>query len=202
MSFDVNNPYHLPALGACLTTAYSAWLQDVLADTDNSRRLRITLKMLKKDLKMTCVWRRIHKTVIQDPGLSSPMIGSSEFGLRPLTCFILKRRNPTSTKRSFFASSSYTDLLVRAASFSAHKHRNQRRNNATHVPYINHPLSAAVLLAKMSCVMDIVTLSAAMMHSSVEGTETSVQDLEHEFDMDVARVVSECSAEFFRLSRS
>lgn len=62
-SVDVNNPYHLADLGACLTTADPASLQDVLEETDIAERLRLTLELLKKDLETTRVSRRIHKQI-------------------------------------------------------------------------------------------------------------------------------------------
>lgn len=62
-SVDVNNPYHLADLGACLTTADPASLQDVLEQTDIAERLRLTLELLKKDLETTRVSRRIHKQI-------------------------------------------------------------------------------------------------------------------------------------------
>jgi (p)ppGpp synthase/HD superfamily hydrolase len=37
--------------------------------------------------------------------------------------------------------------ILRAASFAAHKHRNQRRKDADASPYINHPLALARVLA-------------------------------------------------------
>jgi (p)ppGpp synthase/HD superfamily hydrolase len=39
-------------------------------------------------------------------------------------------------------------LVLRAASFVAHKHRNQRRKDATASPYINHPLALVRVLAE------------------------------------------------------
>lgn len=62
-SVDVNNPYHLADLGACLTTADPASLQDVLEETNIAERLRLTLELLKKDLETTRVSRRIHKQI-------------------------------------------------------------------------------------------------------------------------------------------
>ena len=39
-----------------------------------------------------------------------------------------------------------TTLILRAASFAAHKHRDQRRKDAAASPYINHPLALASVL--------------------------------------------------------
>jgi (p)ppGpp synthase/HD superfamily hydrolase len=39
--------------------------------------------------------------------------------------------------------------LLQALDFAAHKHRGQRRKSREGVPYINHPIRAARLLAEM-----------------------------------------------------
>ncbi len=62
-SVDVNNPYHLADLGACLTTADPVSLQEVLEQGDIVERLRLTLNLLKKDLETTKVSRHIHKQI-------------------------------------------------------------------------------------------------------------------------------------------
>lgn len=62
-SVDVNNPYHLADLGACLTTAEPAALQEVLEEADIVERLRLTLALLKKDLETTKVSRRINRQI-------------------------------------------------------------------------------------------------------------------------------------------
>eukprot|EP00171_Calliarthron_tuberculosum_P014903 IDg14903t1 len=62
-SVDVNNPYHLADLGACLTTAEPSALQEVLEEADIVERLRLTLALLKKDLETTKVSRRINRQI-------------------------------------------------------------------------------------------------------------------------------------------
>lgn len=39
------------------------------------------------------------------------------------------------------------NLLIKAISFAAEKHRNQRRKDAEASPYINHPIALADVLA-------------------------------------------------------
>ncbi len=62
-SVDVNNPYHLADLGACLTTAEPGALQEVLEQPDIVERLRLTLALLKKDLETTKVSRHINRQI-------------------------------------------------------------------------------------------------------------------------------------------
>lgn len=62
-SVDVNNPYHLADLGACLTSADPASLQEVLEEADIVERLRLTLALLKKDLETTKLSRKIHRQI-------------------------------------------------------------------------------------------------------------------------------------------
>src|SRR5436190_2464 len=38
------------------------------------------------------------------------------------------------------------EIVIRAAAFAAHKHRDQRRKDAGATPYINHPLGLARIL--------------------------------------------------------
>ena len=59
-------------------------------------------------------------------------------------------------------------LLLRAASFAANKHRNQRRKDVDASPYINHPLSLAHILASEGGVSNHMILAAALLHDTVE----------------------------------
>jgi guanosine-3',5'-bis(diphosphate) 3'-pyrophosphohydrolase len=64
-------------------------------------------------------------------------------------------------------------LVLRAASFAAHKHRDQRRKDHGASPYINHPLSLASILAEAGAVTDAATLCAALLHDTIEDTQTT-----------------------------
>ena len=46
-------------------------------------------------------------------------------------------------------------LLLKALSFAAHKHRDQRRKDAEASPYINHPIALAEVLAGEGGVTDL-----------------------------------------------
>ena len=82
-------------------------------------------------------------------------------------------------------------LLLRAASFAAHKHRDQRRKDARASPYINHPLMLADILASEGSVTDTVTLCAALLHDTIEDTETKPDELRELFGPEIAAVVVE-----------
>ena len=84
-----------------------------------------------------------------------------------------------------------TQLLLRAATFAAEKHKNQSRKNADGTPYINHPLAVAELLAGEGRIDDIAVLVAAVLHDTIEDTETTRDELEHLFGSEVAGVVAE-----------
>jgi len=87
-------------------------------------------------------------------------------------------------------STEYAKLLD-AIAFAAGKHRNQRRTDAEASPYINHPLQLAHLLATEGGVMDLATLMAAVLHDTVEDTETTYDELRVRFGNQVADVVME-----------
>lgn len=82
-------------------------------------------------------------------------------------------------------------VLFRAAHFAAEKHRNQRRKDEDALPYINHPLAVASVLAAEAGVVEEALLVAALLHDTIEDTETSLQELEKEFGKDIARLVEE-----------
>ena len=61
--------------------------------------------------------------------------------------------------------------------FAAHKHRHQRRKDAEASPYINHPIALANVLANEGGVTDVVVLSAAVLHDTIEDTNTTAEEL-------------------------
>ncbi len=81
--------------------------------------------------------------------------------------------------------------LLEAATFAADKHRHQRRKDAEASPYINHPLAVACLLATGAGVRDEALLVAALLHDTVEDTETTFAELEENFGPEVRGIVEE-----------
>jgi GTP diphosphokinase / guanosine-3',5'-bis(diphosphate) 3'-diphosphatase len=84
----------------------------------------------------------------------------------------------------------YAQLLT-AITFAAAKHRDQRRKDVAWTPYINHPLQLAQLLATEGGVDDVETLMAAVLHDTVEDTETTYDELLGNFGKKVADIVAE-----------
>ena len=82
-------------------------------------------------------------------------------------------------------------ILFHAFEFAAHKHRDQRRKDVDATPYINHPIQLAGLLAREGGVTDPVILAAAILHDTVEDTETTAAELEREFGPAIATMVME-----------
>jgi GTP diphosphokinase / guanosine-3',5'-bis(diphosphate) 3'-diphosphatase len=81
--------------------------------------------------------------------------------------------------------------LLKALAFAAHKHRDQRRKDAEASPYINHPIALANVLVNEGGVNDIEVLCAALLHDTLEDTDTSVSELEAAFGGRIARIVEE-----------
>lgn len=82
-------------------------------------------------------------------------------------------------------------LLLRALHFAADRHRDQRRKDPGASPYINHPIAVAEVLARVGGVQDVHVLSAAVLHDTVEDTQTTLADIEREFGADVRALVAE-----------
>ena len=82
-------------------------------------------------------------------------------------------------------------LLLKALAFAAHKHRDQRRKDAEASPYINHPIALADVLVNEGGVADTEVLSAALLHDTVEDTDTTPEELERVFGRRIARIVAE-----------
>lgn len=82
-------------------------------------------------------------------------------------------------------------VLLEAAHFSAMKHRYQKRKDAEGSPYINHPLAVASILASEGKVADETLLVAALLHDTVEDTDTTFDELKEQFGVAVSRLVGE-----------
>jgi GTP diphosphokinase / guanosine-3',5'-bis(diphosphate) 3'-diphosphatase len=80
--------------------------------------------------------------------------------------------------------------LLDALAFAANKHRDQRRKDSDATPYINHPIAVAQALCDGG-VHDITTLQAAVLHDTVEDTDTTFAELEERVGPVVAAVVRE-----------
>ena len=81
--------------------------------------------------------------------------------------------------------------LLAALRFASEKHRDQRRKGANASPYINHPIEVAELLARVGGVRDVEVLAAAILHDTIEDTETTPEELERAFGSRVRELVAE-----------
>lgn len=80
-------------------------------------------------------------------------------------------------------------LLLKALKFAAHKHKDQRRKDVEASPYINHPISLADILCNEGGVSDIETICGALLHDTVEDTNTTAEELEREFGSAIRDIV-------------
>jgi len=78
-----------------------------------------------------------------------------------------------------------TALITRAYEVARAAHEGQVRRSGD--PYIQHPLAVAKILAELG--LDDVTLSAALLHDSVEDTGVTLEEVASEFGDDVAAIV-------------
>lgn len=81
--------------------------------------------------------------------------------------------------------------ILAALKFAAGKHRNQRRKDKEHSPYINHPIEVAECLWRVGKVRELPVLMAAVLHDTVEDTDTTFEELESNFGREVAELVKE-----------
>ena len=82
-------------------------------------------------------------------------------------------------------------LLLKALTFAARKHRDQRRKDARASPYINHPIALADVLVNEAGVTDVEVLCAALLHDTIEDTRTTPEELAREFGRQIADIVIE-----------
>lgn len=83
-------------------------------------------------------------------------------------------------------------LIMKALTFSAEKHKNQRQDDAAALPYINHPIALASLLTEVG-IIDSKIICAALLHDTLEDTETTYADLRMHFGRKISDIVLEVS---------
>lgn len=81
--------------------------------------------------------------------------------------------------------------LINAIDFAARKHKDQRRKDATGSPYINHCIEVTRILSDEGGIEDIEVLMAAVLHDTIEDTETSEAELRETFGDRVTDLVLE-----------
>jgi len=85
------------------------------------------------------------------------------------------------------------NTLLRAIRFATEKHSDQKRNGLKKSPYIIHPVEVAEHLSTVGNVCDEEVLSAAILHDTIEDTETTREEIQKEFGKRVLQLVMECT---------
>lgn len=83
--------------------------------------------------------------------------------------------------------------VLDALAFAAEKHRDQRRKDAHAAPYINHPIALAQVLCREGKVCDADVICGALLHDTLEDTDTTAEELEARFGEHVRAIVEQVS---------
>jgi len=84
-----------------------------------------------------------------------------------------------------------TGLILKAFRFAAEKHNDQRRKDAKSSPYINHLIGVAETLWSVGDVRDVNLLVAAILHDTIEDTDTTSDEIKTQFGEEVLSLVLE-----------
>jgi guanosine-3',5'-bis(diphosphate) 3'-pyrophosphohydrolase len=82
-------------------------------------------------------------------------------------------------------------LVLKAFKFAARKHEHQRRKNEWASPYINHLITVSEILWQVGHVRDMNTMAAAILHDTLEDTDTSMEELEKTFGEKICSIIDE-----------
>ncbi len=82
-------------------------------------------------------------------------------------------------------------LILGALAFAAGKHRDQRRKDVVCSPYINHPIMLAHILCNEGGVEEPEVICGAVLHDTIEDTQTTEGELESAFGPAICRIVME-----------
>ncbi len=77
------------------------------------------------------------------------------------------------------------ERIERAYQFAGRAHKGQKR--ASGEPYINHCVAVATIMAELGA--PIATVVAALLHDTVEDTSVTLEEINQEFDQEVATLV-------------
>jgi len=100
------------------------------------------------------------------------------------------RRHPQS-QPSRAADPADVQRLVHAIDFAAERHRHQRRKDKRESPYINHPIALMRVLSVEAGIHDIDVLIGAVLHDTIEDTETTEHEIAQHFGRNIADLVLE-----------
>jgi len=84
-------------------------------------------------------------------------------------------------------------LVTRAFNFASQRHSKQRRKGEAQEPYINHLAEVALLVAEATRGKDANLIAAALLHDTIEDTDTTREELAICFNDDIANLVNEAT---------
>jgi guanosine-3',5'-bis(diphosphate) 3'-pyrophosphohydrolase len=95
----------------------------------------------------------------------------------------------SSPKSSKYAQGSPRPKWQEAAAFAARAHRHQVRKDGK-TPYVSHVFRVCMTVSQLFGCDDETTVTAALLHDTIEDTTTDYDDLERKFGRDVADIVA------------
>lgn len=81
-------------------------------------------------------------------------------------------------------------LLDLAIEFAAKAHAKQKRKG-TNIPYISHPYGVGMILLEAKCKKEVVI--AGLLHDTLEDTDTTEEEIENTFGLEVLNLVKGAS---------
>ncbi len=107
-------------------------------------------------------------------------------------CVLSRRRETTNALEKFqnecnAESSSFACCLEICPNIST---ADSGARTSTPLP-INHPIAVAEVLARVAGVTDLAMLQAAILHDTIEDTQTTAQELDEQFGQEVRLLVEE-----------
>jgi len=99
-------------------------------------------------------------------------------------------REPTQTNNSLGDGGPLPPIL-KALKFASKRHTRQRRKDSDGSPYVNHLIDIAQVLVCVAGVTDPTTIQGAILHDTIEDTQTTAGDLEKAFGPEVRLLVEE-----------
>ena len=82
-------------------------------------------------------------------------------------------------------------ILLKAIAFAADKHRFQKRKDSEGTPYINHPINVALTLTDLGGETNLDLLVAAILHDTIEDTQTTPEEILLQFGQTALNIVLE-----------
>jgi len=81
-------------------------------------------------------------------------------------------------------------LWWKAVGWAAKRHEGQQRKDKA-TPYVSHPFRAAMIIRDVFGIDDPIVLTAALLHDTIEDTDTDYDDVAVDFGNEVADIVGQ-----------